>query len=169
MEAIDQSCLHMDQEASLIRLAGAILFVTYIFQIQIDKKMKIMKLTLAVLLLVLMGCTSSAPESTKVSDPLPSWNEGKTKQAILDFVQDVTNPACDCFVAVPDRIAVFDNDGNLWSEQPAYFQLFFAIDRVKQMASENPQWKTQQPFQVHPGEMTWRHLPPSENTGSLKW
>lgn len=101
-----------------------------------------------ILLLVLMGCTTTQPEAFESADPLPSWNEGKTKQAILDFVQDVCNPTCDCFVAVPDRIAVFDNDGNLWSEQPAYFQLFFAIDRVKELADEHTEWMTQQPFQA---------------------
>ncbi len=86
-------------------------------------------------------------ELQSLDDPLPSWNEGKTKRAITDFVEDVTNPTCDCFVAVPDRIAVFDNDGNLWSEQPAYFQFFFAIDRVKEMAADHPEWLTTQPFQ----------------------
>ena len=84
----------------------------------------------------------------KHSDPLPSWNEGKTKQSIIDFVNDVTNPASENFIEVADRIATFDNDGNLWSEQPAYFQLFFAIDRVKQIAPEHPEWKTEQPFKA---------------------
>lgn len=99
-----------------------------------------------VLLIVAYSC-SSGSANVGPEDPLPSWNEGETKRAIMDFVEDVTNPSCDCFVAVPDRIAVFDNDGNLWSEQPAYFQLFFAIDRVKEMAVDHPEWKTQQPFQ----------------------
>ena len=101
---------------------------------------------LFLLFLAVYSC-SSASVNIEAEDPLPSWNDGNTKQALLDFVTDVTNPTCDCFVAVPDRIAVFDNDGNLWSEQPAYFQLFFAIDRVKEMAVDHPEWKTQQPFQ----------------------
>jgi len=94
----------------------------------------------------LFACTNSAPTEKIVSDPLPSWNEGKTKSAIIDFVNDVTNPQSANFIEVADRIATFDNDGNLWSEQPAYFQLFFAIDRVKQLALEHPEWKTQEPF-----------------------
>ena len=74
-----------------------------------------------------IGCTNTTTEKAVESDPLPSWNEGATKQAILDFVQQVTDEQSEDYVAVPDRIAVFDNDGNLWSEQPAYFQLFFAM------------------------------------------
>ena len=67
------------------------------------------------------------------ADPLPSWNAGETKTAIIDFVEAVTDPASDEYVTPADRIAVFDNDGTLWSEQPIYFQLFFAIDQVKKM------------------------------------
>ncbi|RYH12186.1 HAD family phosphatase [Tropicimonas sp. IMCC6043] len=67
------------------------------------------------------------------ADPLPSWNAGETKSAIIGFVEAVTDPASDEYVTPADRIAVFDNDGTLWSEQPAYFQLFFAIDHVKKM------------------------------------
>ena len=104
-------------------------------------------LTLVILVLGLSACKTTPSGKSELSDPLPSWIEGKTKQAILDFVQDVTNPTCDCFVAVPDRIAVFDNDGNLWSEQPLYFQFIFAIDMVREMASDHPEWKTKQPFQ----------------------
>lgn len=90
---------------------------------------------------------SSEPASDKLAESLPSWNEGATKKAIIDYVIDVTNPSSSNFIPVEDRIATFDNDGNLWSEQPAYFQLFFAIDRVKALASEHPEWKTTQPFQ----------------------
>ena len=86
--------------------------------------------------------------TTKSIDPLPSWNQGKTKSAIIDFVEDVTNPSSPNFINVADRIATFDNDGNLWSEQPMYFQLFFAIDRVKQMAPDHPEWKSKQPFKA---------------------
>jgi hypothetical protein len=81
-------------------------------------------------------------------DPLPSWNEGTTKEAILNFVGRVTNPEHTDFVAVEDRIATFDNDGNLWSEQPLYFQIIYAIERVKAIAEDHPQWKTTQPFQA---------------------
>lgn len=90
---------------------------------------------------------SSEPASEKLVESLPSWNEGAAKKAIIDYVTDVTNPSSSNFIPVEDRIATFDNDGNLWSEQPAYFQLFFAIDRVKALASEHPEWKTTQPYQ----------------------
>jgi hypothetical protein len=82
-----------------------------------------------------------------VMDPLPSWNEGATKQAILDYVTSVTTEGSANFIPVSERIATFDNDGNLWSEQPAYFQLFFAMDRIKALAPEHPEWKTTQPYQ----------------------
>ena len=78
-------------------------------------------------------------------DPLPSWNDGDTKNAILNFVNNVTIEG-DQFIPVSERIATFDNDGNLWSEQPAYFQLFFAMDRIKELASEFPEWKNEQPY-----------------------
>lgn len=67
------------------------------------------------------------------ADPLPSWNAGETKTAIVDFVEAVTDPASDDYVTPADRIAVFDNDGTLWTEKPVYFQIFFAIDQVKKM------------------------------------
>ncbi len=80
------------------------------------------------------------------ADPLPSWNATAPKQAIVQFVEKVTKPGSASFVPVAERVATFDNDGALWSEQPAYFQLFFAIDRIKAMASVHPEWKTQEPF-----------------------
>jgi phosphoglycolate phosphatase-like HAD superfamily hydrolase len=72
------------------------------------------------------------------ADPLPSWNAGDTKAAIVDFVDAVTDPASDDYVPPADRIAVFDNDGTLWAEQPAYFQIFFAVDQVARMAEADP-------------------------------
>ncbi|QKX17843.1 HAD family phosphatase [Microbulbifer sp. YPW1] len=80
------------------------------------------------------------------ADPLPSWNEGKTKTTIIDFVEKVTREGSPDFVPQNQRIATFDNDGNLWSEQPVYFQLIYALDQVKKMAPEHPEWKTQEPF-----------------------
>lgn len=71
--------------------------------------------------------------ASALADPLPSWNAGDTKSAIISFVEGVTDPASNDYVTPEDRIAVFDNDGTLWAEQPAYFQIFFAIDMVKQM------------------------------------
>ena len=82
------------------------------------------------------------------SDPLPSWNEGQTKSAVITYVNEVTDKGSSHFIPEKDRIATFDNDGNLWSEQPAYFQLFFAIDRVKIMAENHPEWKNEQPFKA---------------------
>lgn len=82
------------------------------------------------------------------ADPLPSWNDGASKQAIVEFVQSVTGESSPNFVPPPERIAVFDNDGTLWSEKPVYFQLLFAIDRVKKLAPEHPEWKKTQPFKA---------------------
>jgi len=79
---------------------------------------------------------------------LPSWNAGETRNAIVAFVERVTDPQGADFVPVDERIAVFDNDGNLWSEKPIYFQLLFAIDRVKALAPQHPEWKEQQPFRA---------------------
>jgi hypothetical protein len=88
------------------------------------------------------------PVATAATDPLPSWTEGASKQAIVDFVRQVTSSDSADFVAPDERIAVFDNDGTLWSEKPAYFQLLFAIDRIKQLAPQHPEWKTTQPFKA---------------------
>jgi phosphoserine phosphatase len=87
-------------------------------------------------------------EPVAVADPLPSWNDGERKQAIISYVENVTDKASADFIPVADRIATFDNDGTLWSEQPLYFQLFFAIDRVKALADEHPEWKTEQPYKA---------------------
>lgn len=84
--------------------------------------------------------------STAAHDPLPSWNEGATKSAIVAFVEKVTNKHSPDFVPVPERIATFDNDGNLWAEQPMYFQLIYMIDRVKEMAPDHPEWESEEPF-----------------------
>ena len=81
-------------------------------------------------------------------DPLPSWNEGAAKQAIVAFVAAVTEDGGADYVLDAERIAVFDNDGTLWSEQPIYFQLAFALERVKALAGDNPDWKTTQPFKA---------------------
>ena len=84
--------------------------------------------------------TSPTSETIK-KDPLPSWNDGSTKKEILAYVDAVTDKNNHKFIPIADRIATFDNDGNLWSEQPAYFQLFYAIDRVKEMAIDHPEWR----------------------------
>ncbi|MGD8959668.1 MAG: HAD family hydrolase, partial [Desulfobacteraceae bacterium] len=79
-------------------------------------------------------------------DPLPSWNDGQSKQAIIEFVEKVTSESSPDFVPPAERIATFDNDGTLWAEQPMYFQLAFALDRVAALAPEHPEWQGQEPF-----------------------
>jgi phosphoglycolate phosphatase-like HAD superfamily hydrolase len=82
----------------------------------------------------------------RAADPLPSWNEGPARKAITDFVARVTQEGSPEFVPPAGRVAAFDNDGTLWSEQPVYFQAAFAIDRVKALADKHPEWKEKQPF-----------------------
>jgi phosphoglycolate phosphatase-like HAD superfamily hydrolase len=89
---------------------------------------------------------ASAASPAASTDPLPSWNESAARKAIVDFVERTTRQGGPDFVAPSERIAVFDNDGTLWSEQPMYFQLAFALDRIKALASQHPEWKTIQPF-----------------------
>jgi haloacid dehalogenase-like hydrolase len=91
---------------------------------------------------------SSTSRVSAQSDPLPSWNDTPTKQAIIQFVGRVTTAGSADFVAPPERIATFDNDGTLWVEQPMYVQLAFALDRVKAMAPMHPDWKDKQPFKA---------------------
>lgn len=100
---------------------------------------------LSLVLTVLSVCVSSAANAGEV---LPSWNDGPPKRAILEFVAAVTDEKGMDHVAPAERIAVFDNDGTLWVEQPMYTQLAFAFERVKQLAPKHPEWKTQQPFKA---------------------
>jgi len=92
-------------------------------------------------LVLAAGCTNTG-------DPLPSWNEGAAKTSIMDFVQRSTTPSSSDFVPENERIAVFDNDGTLWCEQPLYVQLLFVFDRIKTLAPDHPEWATTQPFQA---------------------
>ncbi len=82
----------------------------------------------------------------QAADPLPSWNDGKAKLSIIEFVTKVTKQGSSDFVPIDERIATFDNDGTLWAEQPMYVQLLFALDRVKRLAPQHPEWKQQEPF-----------------------
>lgn len=82
----------------------------------------------------------------RAQDALPSWNDGEARRAIMDFVEKTTAEGSPDFVPPAERIATFDNDGCLWAEQPVYFQLLFAIDRVKAMAADHPGWHEQEPF-----------------------
>ncbi len=93
-------------------------------------------------------CFMAASIARADTDSLPSWNDSPAKQGILSFVAAVSDASSTSFVPAGERIAVFDNDGTLWSERPVYFQLLFAIDRVKAMAADHPEWKTTQPFQA---------------------
>ena len=97
---------------------------------------------LTVVLVMVLACAWPA----LAADPLPSWNDGSSKKAVVDFVTRVTTPGGRDFVPQPERIAVFDNDGTLWSEQPMYFQAFFVFDRVKALAPQHPEWKDKEPF-----------------------
>jgi phosphoserine phosphatase len=91
---------------------------------------------------------SPAPPPAAISaDPLPSWQDGRAKRSIFDFVERVTRAGGSDFVPVEERIATFDNDGTLWAEQPRYVQAEFVIDRVRALAPQHPEWKTRPPFQ----------------------
>ena len=91
------------------------------------------------------GCLSAASNGVEQS-PLPSWTEGPGRESILSFVKAVTAEGTDTYVAPSERIAVFDNDGTLWAEQPVYFQAMFIFDRIKELASQHPEWTEQEPF-----------------------
>jgi phosphoglycolate phosphatase-like HAD superfamily hydrolase len=99
-------------------------------------------------LTLLLTLALSLPALAQTGEPLPSWNDGPTKTNIIEFVQAVTDQSSKDFVKPADRIAVFDNDGTLWSEQPMYFELLFALEEVKRTAPQHPEWKTIQPFKA---------------------
>ena len=100
------------------------------------------------------------PQALPAADPLPSWNETAPKKAIVAFVGKVTKEGGPDFVPPAERIATFDNDGTLWSEKPVPFQLMFALDRVKAMAPQHPEWKSKPPFaDVLKGDMLGSELP----------
>lgn len=106
------------------------------------------KIKFAILLMLVVALSAKAQQRQTTSNPLASWNEGASKKAIIDFVTKTTKEGSADFIPVADRIACFDNDGCLWAEQPIYFQFAFAIDRIKAMAPQHPEWKTTQPFQA---------------------
>jgi len=109
------------------------------------------------------------------TDVLPSWNDGPAKQAIVEFVQAATNQAGPKYIAPEDRVATFDQDGTTWVEHPIYTQAIFALDRVKALASEHPEWKTTEPFKsvlggdkeamAKFGEQDWAHIMAATQTG----
>ncbi len=92
-------------------------------------------------------CALSALISTaRAADPLPSWNDGEARQAIVAFIEETTTTGTPDYIPPAERIAVFDNDGTLWAEQPAYFQSFFVLDRIRTLAPQHPEWQTEEPF-----------------------
>jgi phosphoserine phosphatase len=95
---------------------------------------------------VLVGVLAFVTTIAQAADPLPSWNDNAPKKAVFSFVEKVTQEGSPDFVPVAERIATFDNDGCLWSEQPMYFQAFFIFDRIKQLAPQHPEWKDKEPF-----------------------
>ncbi|MFT3685317.1 MAG: HAD family hydrolase [Phycisphaerales bacterium] len=100
------------------------------------------------------GTADAGPSTQAIAATLPSWNDGPSRRAIIAFVNRVTTEGGSDFVPPAERIAVFDNDGTLWCEQPAYFQLFFVMDRVKTLAPQHPEWKETEPFKsVLAGDM----------------
>src|SRR5207237_6984573 len=103
--------------------------------------MKTVRNKFVLLAIVIAGLTTAYAQ-----DPLPSWNDSPARKSITEFVAKVSKEGSPDFVPVAERIATFDNDGTLWCEQPMYFQLFFALDRVKTLAPQHPEWKTKEPF-----------------------
>jgi len=111
-----------------------------------DKVFEVSRRAMFALAALPMLLPVSALAQTAVTDPLPSWNDTATKKAIATFVERVTKQGSPDFVPPAERIATFDNDGTLWAEQPIYFQLAFALDRVKVLAPQHPEWKDKEPF-----------------------
>jgi phosphoglycolate phosphatase-like HAD superfamily hydrolase len=109
----------------------------------VDRRTILAGLLVSAAMLSVLGRSARAQ-----SDPLPSWNEGRAKKSIMDFVSAVTREGAPDFAPAPERIATFDNDGTLWCEQPMYVQLAFALDRVKALSAKHPEWKQKQPFKA---------------------
>ena len=107
-----------------------------------------MKRTFSNFLAICLAMVFLVVAAAQAAEPLPSWNDGKTKQSILVFVEKVTKPGSADFVPASERIATFDNDGTLWPSHPMYTQLAFALDRIKALAPKHPEWKTTQPFKA---------------------
>jgi len=121
-------------------------------RIELPRPLPVLAGVIAALLLVTApGCGTPTPSPTPTADqatadPLPSWNAGATRDAIIDFVDRVTSEGSADFVPLAERVATFDNDGTLWAEQPMYFQVIFAMDRVHELAPDHPEWQSTEPF-----------------------
>ena len=112
--------------------------------------------------LALLGLVPLLPSSARAqagADPLPSWRNGSAKRALLDFVGAVTTEGGADFVRAAERIAVFDNDGTLWVEQPTYTQLLFILDRIRALAPWNPDWRQTPCFGPRLPEISEASLP----------
>jgi phosphoglycolate phosphatase-like HAD superfamily hydrolase len=109
-----------------------------------------MRHTIRACLLAVAALVAMAPAvalaQVPSGDPLPSWNDGPAKQAIVAFVERITRDGAPDFVPPAERVAVFDNDGTLWAEQPVYFQIAFALDEVRRLAPQHPDWQEREPF-----------------------
>ena len=101
---------------------------------------------LVVFMLCIVGCAGQQSNTFGSSDPLPSWNDGIAKEEVIEFVQRVTSPESRDYRPPAERIAVFDNDGTLWVEQPIYIQLAFTLDRLAALAPDHPEWLHKEPF-----------------------
>ena len=118
----------------------------------INLKRSLLSIGLFTLILAFPSCENKTLKKSEnasnvtFTDPLPSWRDGETRQSIIEYVKAISDTNSRDFIPIEDRIACFDNDGTLWSEKPFYFQLFFAIDRVKAMAVDHPEWKDLQPY-----------------------
>ena len=110
------------------------------------RQFRLAVLVTLLLAVFLVAITQVPALPVPADDPLPSWNDTATKRAITDFVTQVTREGSPDFVPPAERIAVFDNDGTLWCEQPMYVQFAFALDRVKALSDKHPEWKTTEPF-----------------------
>ncbi|TDS97671.1 haloacid dehalogenase-like hydrolase [Rahnella sp. BIGb0236] len=119
--------------------------MNYLFRVSAHRGGKLPRVVVAFTLFIVLAC-QMAYAATEATASLPSWNDSATKSKIIDFVQKVTLEGGPEFVMPEARIAVFDNDGTLWTEQPAYVQLIYLMDRIKALAPQHPEWKNQQPF-----------------------
>ncbi|VVO41755.1 hypothetical protein PS723_05922 [Pseudomonas fluorescens] len=99
-------------------------------------------------LTLLLALILQLPLLVQATEPLPSWNDGPAKKSIVEFVRAVATPSTRDYVKPSERIAVFGNDGTLWTEQPTYFQVLFAFDEIKRLTPQHPEWKTEQPFKA---------------------
>ena len=124
--------------ATLILADGGLAVNTVTFRIG-----SLLTQTVLFVVFIIAGAAAGYSQS---KDPLPSWNDGENKEAIIDFVSRTTSKGHRDYIPAPKRIATFDNDGTLWSEQPLYFQAIYIFDRIKELAPNHPEWQQTEPF-----------------------